>query len=203
MTTIPTNPDEPIDPFDRESLRYSEAEFTHGEVDATHELTAIQQRKPSSENEWFQLHPGEDYTWSVAMYNRVGEKGAEAYLVPGVFRHLFQEKALTPVRLRLVVNSVGTPFLWPMKVNNNTSGPTVNHYRALQRIAEEAEKTWVKMSAYDHSSKVYHYEAAPGDLGDPRWPAKTMRELVELCFNGQVIDSSTHPVVLEYQGRRA
>ena len=56
------------------------------------------------------------------------------------------------------------------------------------------------MSKYDFSSSVYHYDVAPDDLGDPRWPDKTMRELVELGFNGQVIDCADHPIVLEYQG---
>ena len=133
----------------------------------------------------------------------MGEKGEEPYLVPGPFRRLFDESALQPVRLRLAVNSVGTPFIWPMKVNTAPDSRMANHYRALQRISEEAEKTWVKMSKYDFSSQVYHYDVAPDDLGDPCWPDKTMRELVELGFNGQVIDSADHPIVLEYQGRRA
>lgn len=197
-----TTPDEPFDLFDPENLRYSEAEFTHGEVNTKRELTAIQERKPSSENEWFMLHPGPDHIWPVAIYTRMSDKGDETYLVPGPFRHLFKEKALKPVRLRLAVNSVGTPFIWAMKVNTDPSNRMVDHYRALQRITEEAEKSWVMMSVYDFSNKVYHYDTAPDDLGNPRWPDKSMRELVELCFNGRVIDSATHPVVLEYQGRR-
>jgi hypothetical protein len=203
MTSLNSVPDEPFDLFDKDNLYYSEAEFTHGEIEAKHELTAIQLRKPSAGNEWCQLHPGADYTWPVATYTRVSEKGDELYLVPGALRRLFDESVLQPVRLRLAVNSIGTPFIWPMKVNTAPDNRMANHYRALQRISEEAEKTWVKMSKYDFSSRVYHYDVAPDDLGDPRWPAKTMRELVELGFNGQVVDSADHPIVLEYQGRRA
>ena len=66
MTSLNSVPDEPIDLFDKNNLYYSEAEFTHGEIEAKHELTAIQLRKPSAGNEWFQLHPGADYTWPVA-----------------------------------------------------------------------------------------------------------------------------------------
>ena len=138
--------DEPIDPFSIDNLRYSAAEYTHGEIEAKHELTAIQLRKPSAGNEWFRLRPGADYNWPVAMYTRVSEKGDELYLVPGPFRRLFDESVLQPVRLRLAVNSVGTPFIWPMKVNTAPDARMANHYRALQRISEEAEKTWVKMS---------------------------------------------------------
>ena len=149
------------------------------------------------------MHPDADYIWPVATFARVGEKGEELYLVPGPLRRRFSESALNPVRLRLAVNRVGTPFIWPMKVNTAPDNRMANHYRTLQRISEEAEKTWVKMSKYDFNNKVYHYEVAPDDLGDPCWPDKSMRDLVELGFNGQVIDRADHPIVLEYQGRRA
>ena len=124
--------DEPIDPFSIDNLRYSAAEYTHGEIEAKHELTAIQLRKPSAGNEWFRLRPGADHNWPVAMYARVSEKGDELYLVPGPFRRLFDESVLQPVQLRLVVNSVGTPFIWPMKMNTAPDARMANHYRALQ-----------------------------------------------------------------------
>ena len=77
MTSLNSTPDEPFDPFDRESLLYSAAEVTHGEIDAKHELTAIQLRKPIAETEWFRMHPDADYIWPVATFARVGEKGEE------------------------------------------------------------------------------------------------------------------------------
>jgi hypothetical protein len=202
MTSLNSVPDEPFDPFAEESVYYSEAEFTHGEVDAKRELTSMQLRKPSSGNEWFMLHSGSKYTWPASTFTRVAESGDETYLVPKQVRHFFDETVLMPVRLRLAVNSVGTAFIWPQKVNTSSDSRMANHYRALQRISEEAEKTWVKLSKYDFSSRVYHYDTAPGDFGDPRWPDKPMRDLVELAFNGLVIDRTDHPVILEH-GRRA
>ena len=58
MTSLNSTPDEPFDPFDRESLLYSAAEVTHGEIDAKHELTAIQLRKPIRRNRMVQDAPG-------------------------------------------------------------------------------------------------------------------------------------------------
>ncbi len=54
-----------------------------------------------------------------------------------------------------------------MKVNTAPDQCMANHYRALQRISEEAEKTWVKMSQVRLQHEVYHYDVAPDDLGDP------------------------------------
>ncbi len=96
MTSLNSTPDEPFDLFDRESLRYSAAEFTHGEIDAKHDTDRDPVAQTVSENEWFRLRPGADYIWPVAMYARVSEKGDELYLVPGPFRRLFDESVLNP-----------------------------------------------------------------------------------------------------------
>lgn len=200
---VPDDNDEPIDPFSLENVRYDEAEFTHGDIDAKKQLTAIKVRKPVNDKEWFRLHPGRDYQWPVALYLRVSDESIapETYLVPSVYHHLFKPKALTPVRLRLVVSSVETVFLWDMKVSRN--GLQEDYHRSLQQAAEAAERTWVKLE-WDNATRVYHFWPAPDDLGDPQFPeGKTMQDLVKLGFNGRVIDRAEHPVVLEYQGRKA
>lgn len=203
MTSLNSVPDEPFNLFDKEELLYSAAEVAHGEINAKEELTTIQLRRPKPESEWFQLHPGTDYIWPVSIYERVGEKGDEPYLVPGRFRRLFADRALKPVRLRLAVNSLGTPFIWPLKVDTSHDNRMANHYYALQRVEEDAEKTWVKLSAYDFSNRAYGHSTAPDDIGDPRWPeGKTMSDLLEIGFNGKVIDCADHAVILEYQGRK-
>ncbi len=194
--------DEPTDPYDLGRLRYSEAEYTHGDVDAEKRVTTIRVRKPFNNKEWFQLHPGREYQWPVALYLRETDESVkpETYLVLPEFAPLFR-KGLTPVRLRLAVNSLGTPFLGDMKVP--TDGRMDEYYATLQEIAEEAEKGWIKLD-WNSANRVYDYWSSKGDLGDPQFPQKTMRDLVALGFKGdRLVDRQDHPLIAEFEGRRA
>lgn len=201
-TNLKTVPDEPTDPYDLERLRYEEAEYTHGDVASKKRMTTIRVRKPLNNKEWFQLHPGRDYQWPVALFLRECDETVkpETYLVLPDFSHLFGS-GLTPVRLRLAVNSLGTPFLWDMKVPQN--GLMTDHYIALQEAADEAEKCWVKLE-WNNGSRAYDYHYAEGDLGDPQFPpGMTMRDLVALAFKGdRLVDREDHPVIAEFQGRK-
>jgi hypothetical protein len=41
---------------------------------------------------------------------------------------------------------------------------------------------------------------AKGDLGEPQWPDKTFRDLLELAFRDRRIDRADHPVIRELAG---
>ncbi len=202
----PEEPDgsgsEPIDPFDLDNVRYTEAEYTHGDIDAERNITAIKVRKPVSNKEWFRIHPGQDYTLSASLYLRESPESTtpEQWLVPKPLRSCFNEKALTPVVLRLVVTSVDTLFLWGVK--QPRKGLRDNYHRALEQIVASAETNWT-MVEWNNVNRVYDFFSAPDDLGDPQFPDLTMQDLLRLGFNGRAIDHPEHPVVLEHQGRRA
>ena len=200
-----TNPDdnEPINPFDIDNVRYPEAEFTHGEIDAVKTVTAIAVRKPISNKEWFQVHPGTDFTVSASLYQRETPESTtpEQWLVPRPCRRMFHEKALTPVVLRLAVTSLDTPFLWPVK--QPRKGLRDAYHRSLDLVVESAEVTWT-MVEWNNVTRAYDFRSAPDDLGDPQFPQDlSMLELLQLGFNGRAIDSLDHPVILEHQGRKA
>jgi hypothetical protein len=206
---VPPEPDdnepdgnEPIDPFDLDNVRYPEAEFTHGDVDAEKTTTTIRVRKPVSNKEWIRVHPGQDYQLSASLYERESPDSArpEQWLVPKPFRHLFNEKALTPVVLRLAVTSLDTPFLWPVK--QPRKGLRDNYHRSLDQVIESAETVWT-MLEWSNVNRAYDFWPAPGDLGDPQFPTGSMQDLLRLGFNGRAIDRPDHPVVLEHQGRKA
>ena len=108
---------EPINPFDIENVRYAEAEYTHGDIDAREDINAIAVRKPVSNKEWFRVHPGQDYQMPAALFERETPESTkpEQWLVPRPCRRMFNPKALTPVIFRLAVTSLDVPFLWPVK----------------------------------------------------------------------------------------
>jgi hypothetical protein len=198
----PEDNHEPIDPYNLDDIRYAEAEYTHGDIDAEKTITAIKVRKPLGNKEWFRVHPGGDYKLSAALYERESPESAtpELWLVPKPVRHLFNEKALTPVVLRLAVTSVDTVFLWAVK--QPRKGLHDNYYRSLDQIVASAETNWT-MIEWNNVNRVYDFWSAPDDLGDPQFPNLTMQDLLRLGFNGRAIDRLDHPIILEHQGRRA
>jgi hypothetical protein len=67
-------------------------------------------------------------------------------------------------------------------------------------IAVSAKTDWVKMIG-NRDLGAYDLLKAKGDLGEPVWPDKPMSDLLRLGFKGdRVIDSPTHPVLLELTG---
>jgi hypothetical protein len=205
---VPDDNDEPTDPYDYDNVRYTEAEFNHDNVNAKKETTSIRVRKPFNLKEWFMLHPGDEYQWPVAIYHcEQGDLKPEPYLVLPRFAPHFKTKdglrsALTPARLRLAVNSLGTAFLWDMKVS--VDGRASEHHSILADIADMAERAWVKLD-WNTANRVYDYwDASAEDLGDPQWPQQSMRDLVKLGFKrDHVIDCDDHPVIAEFKGRGA
>ena len=200
--------DEPTDSFNIDDLRYDEAEFHHGDIDAPKTVTAIKVRKPHNAREWFMLHPSQEYQLPAGLYERVSDDSVtpETYLVLKRHHDLFITKlgksALKTVRLRLAVNSLGTPFLWDMRVPRK--GQLVDDYqRSVREAAEQAEQTWVKLE-WNAPNRAYDYSTAPGDLGEPQFPVyKTMFEWVKLGFKDRIIDKEDHIVAVEFQGRQA
>jgi hypothetical protein len=47
---------------------------------------------------------------------------------------------------------------------------------------------------------AYRVFAAEGELPDPAWPGKPLRELVEIAFRDRVIADPEHPVVRRLRG---
>jgi hypothetical protein len=197
----PDDGNEPIDPFNLDNVRYTEAEYTHGDVDATRHTNAMRVRKPVGNKEWFRVHPGQEYQLSASLYERESPDSTkpESWLVPKQLRYLFNEKALTPVILRLAVTSVDVPFLWPVKQPRPGVQVGKDYFRVLNEIVEAAETHWV-MIEWNNGNRVYDHWTAPGDLGDPKFPELSMQALLELGFNGRGIDRRDHPVILEHRG---
>ncbi len=129
----------------------------------------------------------------------------ETYLVLKRYHDQFVTKlgksALKAVRLRLAVNSLGTPFLWDMRVPRKGQ-PVDDYLRSVREAAEQAEQTWVKLE-WDAPNRAYDYSTPSGDLGEPRFPVhKTMFDWVKLGFKDRIIDRGDHIVAVEFGGRQ-
>ena len=182
------------DPYDPQSLCINA--MTDIDVEAV--LTAVPVRKPKR-TEFFRVHPGDDYTVpSMYLMERDTGSDTESYLVTPEVQHLVTTE-LRQVRLFTVINKRGTVFLWPVKLPSDDNDRIRRIADTALQCAEQAKTLWVKMH-WERDLGGYAMQRAKGDLGEPQWPDKPLRDLLELAFRYNLVDRPDHPVIRELVG---
>jgi hypothetical protein len=182
------------DPFDLDALRSA----PDLDIDVEKILTTVPVRRPSK-NEFFRVHPGEDFVVDGYVLEHESEMDRTAYwVVPGLRAAL--KEHLRKVRLFTCIDKRGNTFLWPAKLPTaDGSASARSWYQSGLRAAEEAKKLWVKIIG-NKSIGAYDVIVARGDLGDPQWPDHSFKDFIGLAFNDKLIDSMDHAVVKEIDG---
>jgi hypothetical protein len=106
---------------------------------------------------------------------------------------------LRRVRLFTAISKRGTTFLWPAKLPREDNDAGRRWAETALQAAEQAKNLWVKM----HGSRDlggYEIFRAKGDLGEPQWPSRSFRDLIEIAFRDRLIDRADHPVIRELNG---
>ncbi|MFW6034537.1 MAG: hypothetical protein ACOC9R_05310 [bacterium] len=184
--------DEAADPFDPEALRQGAL----ADVDVEKVLTAVPVRRPNR-TEFFRVH--REWVTDTLVLERQDGLDRETYLVqPGVQDLVVHE--LRRVRLYTCINKRSTVFLWPAKLPQEGQNDGARRWAetALQ-VAEQAKGLWVKMAG-NRDLGGYELFRAKGDLGEPQWPDKTFRDLIEIAFRDRLIDRPDHEVIRELNG---
>jgi hypothetical protein len=181
--------DASADPFDPESLRVSSI----ADVDVTRVMTTVPIRRPSR-TEFFRVHP--EFVMDTLMLEYDDGQDREFYLVRPNVQFLLADH-LRHVRLFTCISKRGAVFLWPAKLPQDDRGRTWAESALM--AAEAAKALWVKLVGRREIG-AYEYLKAKGDLGDPQWPDKTHRDLLELAFRDRDIDREDHPVILDLNG---
>lgn len=191
MSKIEAVPDEPYDPFDPANLRVG----TMADVEVERVLTAVPVRRPKR-NEFVRVHP--DYVLETLVLEHDTGMEKEVYLVAPEIQDLVLPE-LRRTRLYVAMTKRGTVFLWPVKLplEGNESGRRI--FDTALQCAEEAKTLWVKV-VWDRDLGGYQLHRAKGDLGEPQWPAKSHRDLLEIAFRNNRIDREDHPVIKELAG---
>jgi hypothetical protein len=184
-------PEEPSDPFDPEALRVNAL----ADIDVEKILTAVPVRRPNR-TEFFRVHP--EYVTDTLVLERDDGLDHETYLVQREMQDLVSHE-LRRVRLFTVINKRGTVFLWPAKLPREDSDAGRRWAETALQAADQAKKLWVKMAG-NRDLGGYEIFRAKGDLGEPQWPAKTFRDLIEIAFRDRLIDRPEHPVIRELNG---
>ena len=106
---------------------------------------------------------------------------------------------LRQVRLFTVINRHGNVFLWPVKLPGEENDRLRRMADSALNGAEEGKALWVKL-VWARDLGAYEMFRAKGDLGNPQWPAKSFRDLIEIAFRHNLIDRADHPVIRELAG---
>ena len=102
----------------------------------------------------------------------------EIYMVTPPVQHLVSEE-LRQARLYTAITKRGTVFLWPIKLPGDDNERIRRISDTAIQCAEQAKTLWVKMH-WDRDLGGYAMQRAKGDLGEPQWPDKSMRDLLEI-----------------------
>jgi hypothetical protein len=185
---------EPIDPFDTERLRSASLE----NIGVEKITLTVPVRRPGR-NEFFRVHPDSEMTVDWYVLERDGDMDREVYWVTEEFRGDLLEE-LKPVRIFTCINKRGTVFLWAARLPGSDNRLGRRWHESALEIAEHAKGLWVKMQG-KRDLGAYELFKAKGDLGEPQWPDKPLRDLLRLAFKGDLlINSVDHPVLRELAG---
>jgi len=153
-------------------------------------------RKPNR-NEFFRVHPDEEkFSFRCALVEDPDSR--DTYVMAGGLADRHPDLC-RPIKIVTAVNRTGDPFLWPLKMptGDRRGGAWIDS--ALQ-AAEASKKKWIKILA-DMSAGQYSVFGAVGKLEEPVWPEMSFTALMEMAFDGFVIDSQDHPLIQRLTGK--
>lgn len=183
----------PVDRFD--PARYRVDSLADIEVEKV--LTTVSVRKPQR-TEFFRVHPGPDFTYDMSLLERADGMDKKVYLVDPAVQHLVLSE-LRQVRLFTVINKHGEVFLWPVKLPSDDHDRIRRMADSALQGAEQAKDLWVKL-VWARNLGAWEMYRAKGDLGEPQWPEKSFRDLLEIAFRNYLIDRPDHEVIRELAG---
>ena len=182
------------DPFDPASLAISGD--MGAELGVKKLLVSVPVRKPSRQ-EFFRVDPRPDYQMNTAVLELKDER--EVYLVSPQMRAVILGE-IKPVTLRLCASRTGAIFLWAIPLPAE-DGRSNRWHEVARKAAELAETKWVRLVP-NMAAGAYEIFEAQADIGEPEYPDKTFRDLLELAFgHDRLIDRPDHGVIQRLLGQ--
>ena len=194
LTTSTPGAGTPPDPFDPAALRLSQ-DFA-AQLGVQKVLLTVPVRKP--DKTWFvRVHPAEEYRLQTAVIELKEER--ETYLVaPALWPELAGESTFSPRVLFTAVNRQGVHFIWPIRLPG-PDGKVDGWSQSALEAAQRAQEKWVRVQS-NMSLGAYEVSEAAANLPEPKWPDKSLGELLKVGFKGRYIDSPDHPVLKKLRG---
>ena len=185
--------DDPVDPFDIESLRAGGA---HEDFGAEEVMLSLDVRRPGPK-EYFRVHPDPKYRLDVPLIPHETGLDRSFYWVPPHLRAVLAEH-LVVYRIYVCSSKRQATFLWAARLPLAGSSGRKWHELA-HRCAHEAMRDWGKIKG-DHAAGGYSWLLAKTKHPDPVWTDKPMEELIKLAFADYIIDTLDHLVIKSLEG---
>jgi hypothetical protein len=158
-------------------------------------LSHVPVRKPNR-HEFFRTRAETEFWFDTGVFEDREER--ETFLVTPKMRDALVGE-IKPVLLVPTITRQNVLILWPLKLP--TEGQRHNGWMETAREAAELAKTkWVRLAA-DMGLGGYRIYQAEGELSEPEWPDKPLREILQIAFRDRTVDSENHPVVRRLRGR--
>ena len=171
----------------------------------THDISI---RKPGP-TEWFTVRPGDEWTTTIPIHAppRIGtQRSDQTFIVTdGDALRILQEKNAVRICTVYVLQNRDeqTAYLSVIPVFlPSHEWQTENKYNSTRRECYEvAKKGFVQMA--NLGNETYGTTVPVVKFADPVWPTHlpTLKSYLDIAFEGHVIDSPEHPVILRLIGK--
>jgi hypothetical protein len=157
-------------------------------------------------NDWVRLHPDEETYWSPEMcFVSVPIKGQRRDLLHLIDEELamryLSAKRIQRFRLALATKPFDVWFLCHIPTRNADNSFNASNLRAC----EQAKTLWVQVSSRkEEGVEAYKIDFArdPDAFPVPKWPSQSLSELIEVAFDGRMIEEENHPALLRLIGAK-
>lgn len=138
---------------------------------------------------WYRAHRSAEFQVPVDLLVIEGGRDEGVFLLePDVEFPDELSQHTVPAILTRCITSDGTEFLFLAKQTEKSPRSST------RRLVTEAREKWIQ-STWNGNSKSYDFRYASQLRREPTWPEKTIDELLELGFDGYIIDNPNHEVV--------
>jgi len=179
-------------PFDPKKLRLQQDYL--GSAGVKKLLTRVPARKPSKQ-EWFRTHPDPAYRMDMGVIE-LKEDDAIYAVSAGLQADLLD--LMVPVTIYTTVTRQGGVLLWPVRLPGE-DGKNNDAWVASHEAAERATEAWMRLQ-WNMALRAYDMFEATGILHEPAWPDVTFEQLLEIGFQGRIIDKPDHLVIKKLRG---
>ena len=180
------------DPFDLTNLRLDQSFAETAGVKKL--LTTVPVGRFSSQ-EFFRVHPGEEYRETFAMVELKEDR--EFYILhPDVARELPGEFFMATVFT--AINRQGVLRLIPVRLPG-PDGRVNEWHRSLMEAMYIAMQRWIRVKA-NMSLGAYEIFEAAATIPDPMWPEVTYQETLRIGLRDRVVLQSDHALVKRLRG---
>jgi hypothetical protein len=165
-------------------------------------LSALPHHKISDTKDWVRLHPDEENYWSPEYcFVSIPVEGAKPMLHL-IVEHLAEQLPSAKVqRFRLALGTVATGNFFLCHVPSQRLDNSFNKTNLEGCVL--AKSHWVEVVREEGADRyTTRFSRDPDAFPAPKWPTKSLDELIEVTWQGRMITSDDHPAWLRLNGAK-